>query len=422
MSSSDSEERQARREREKRKRAAQKKKEKEVDMDIAHEDPHFEQIVHDSEQYHFDVDDLKSMYVHKRSPLRSVAKGVIGITIIGGLGLLIGTMIVPDGHVALRKTATGRYVLLPPGRYSNLPGEVFVGGPVSLSHQNIQLGPINIVTVKQGEVGISYSKGKLVVLPTGQHILHDASHTFERFVSLKRETMRLDEIIVNTGDNVSIRLHSDVVYQIEDALLAINGIDNIEQTILDTAAMTMSRVIGSHRLNDIMQVTGSLDKVSKKGREIELDDPGSSMTQLIYELEESLSAQLHAFGVRLLVIGIRDYDVMDKHLSNQLAQSAVLQANISAQYQTAENESRIIQVQAEAKKQSLIKQAEGEAESARVRAHGILEAAQILEQSGVAIQMTYNSQKIELVGNAHKTTLFYLPEGGSQPNINVLQS
>jgi len=330
------------------------------------------------------------------------------------------TQIVPDGHVALRKTAVGAYILLPPGRYSNLPGEVFVGNPVSLSHAHIELGPIDIITVRQGEVGITYLSGQLVVLQTGQHILKEAYHTFERFVSLKRETIRLDDVHVSTRDNVAMKLYPDVVYQIEDALLAIQGIDDIESTIQDTALMTMSRVIGSHNLNDIMHITGTPDKKSKKAKRN--DDPGSSMNEVLYELEESLTSQLQNFGVRLLAIGIRGYEVIDKELRGQLAQSAVLQANISAQLQQAENEARVVQIQAVAKKQASIQQAEGEAESAKVRAHGTLEAAEILQQSEVAVEMTYNSQRIELVGNAGRSTLFFTPpESSNKPNISFLQ-
>jgi len=91
----------------------------------------------------------------------------------------------------LEQTARNKIFVLPPGRYSNLPGEEFIGNPISLSQQRISLGTIDIVTVRQGEVGISYLSGQLIVLPTGQHILKEAYHTFERFVSLKRENYEI---------------------------------------------------------------------------------------------------------------------------------------------------------------------------------------------------------------------------------------
>jgi len=367
-----------------------------------------------SKEFRFHLDELSESYKRDRPLWRSFAKGLIGVTLIGGLALWGATQIVPDGHVALRKTGVGRYRLLPPGRYSNLPGEEFIGEPLSLAHHKISLGSINIITVKQGQVGISYLSGKLIILPTGQHILTEAYHTFDRFVSLKRETMRLDDIYVNTRDNVAIKLQPDVVYKIEDPLLAVNGIDDIEQTILDTATMTMSKVIGSHKLHDIMTVTGG--SLNKKQKKVE-DLAQHSMSELIYELEESLSHQLSTFGVHLIAIGIRGYDIVDKQLSAQLAQSAVIQANINAQLQSAENEARVIQIQAEAKKQASIKQAEGEAESATVKAQGIFDAAIIIGQSEVAVQMTYNTQRTEMVSKSHKSTLFYLPENGSTPNL-----
>lgn len=102
---------------------------------------------------------------------------------------------------------------------------------VSASDKLIFLGSKKIVTVNDGEVGVSYFKGKLQVLPPNRHIIESAEHVIQGFISTQQQSMHLDDpkddsdnIICETKDFVQIEIKADVFYKINDpekALLVV---------------------------------------------------------------------------------------------------------------------------------------------------------------------------------------------------------
>lgn len=68
----------------------------------------------------------------------------------------------------------------------------------------IKHGSINIVTVKQGQAGISYDGGTLNVLPTGRHHLTASSQLFAGFLSLGQQVLKISQVVSMTSDNVGI--------------------------------------------------------------------------------------------------------------------------------------------------------------------------------------------------------------------------
>lgn len=86
----------------------------------------------------------------------------------------------------------------PPSRPRSFTGSQFVNASV------IKHGSINIVTVKQGQAGISYDGGALNVLPTGRHMLTAASQLFAGFLSLGQQVLKISQVVSMTSDNVGI--------------------------------------------------------------------------------------------------------------------------------------------------------------------------------------------------------------------------
>lgn len=64
--------------------------------------------------------------------------------------------------------------------------------------------PLAVVTVKQGQAGISYDGGALVVLPTGRHVMPAATQLFAGFLSLGQQVLNISEVVSMTSDNVGI--------------------------------------------------------------------------------------------------------------------------------------------------------------------------------------------------------------------------
>ena len=50
------------------------------------------------------------------------------------------------------------------------------------------------MTVKQGQAGISYNSGALVVLSTGRHVLPAATQLFAGFIALGQQVLKISEV------------------------------------------------------------------------------------------------------------------------------------------------------------------------------------------------------------------------------------
>merc|ERR1712072_1573638 len=57
--------------------------------------------------------------------------------------------------------------------------------------KNFQAGPFTFSTVQKGDVGVSFDRGELVLLPAGYHVLKHALHKFSHNLSVRQQFDRL---------------------------------------------------------------------------------------------------------------------------------------------------------------------------------------------------------------------------------------
>ena len=112
-----------------------------------------------------DMAKVKSDYAASQGG-RELGKWIFSIATfgLGALYLWGTTTVIQEGEIGLRQSASGKMVLLPPGRHSNFPWEEYSSKTVSLSKKDIQLGPYQIITVDTGYVAKTYNKGHLEIL------------------------------------------------------------------------------------------------------------------------------------------------------------------------------------------------------------------------------------------------------------------
>ena len=63
-------------------------------------------------------------------------------------------------------------------------------GSVDVTQQYVEHGSLKIITVKDGQIGITFNDGVLEMLTTGRHTIHVATHTLAGFVSTGQQVCR----------------------------------------------------------------------------------------------------------------------------------------------------------------------------------------------------------------------------------------
>lgn len=332
----------------------------------------------------------------------------VGTFGLGAAYLWATTVVIQEGEIGLRKTASGKMVLLPPGRHSNFPWEHYPVEPVSLSKKIIQMGPYKIITVDTGYKGKTYNSGTLEVLDVGQHVIEEASHSFDGFISTKMETKKLHAVTALTSDNIGLTLYADVRYQIEDPQKAITQINDIEDSIKEIAEISISQIVSHHCLSDFAPAmsTAHLENEQKK----------NGVGNVVNELTNMIMSQLAELGIKLINIGLTSWQINDKGLAHELGQGAVIKSQTSSQLMAAKNAADVKNIEVTADVNRIIATAQAEANAIKIRGEALKDVAENLRDipGGEAIYL--QAQQCEAIRYAKNVHLFYSPLSTSGQN------
>lgn len=219
---------------------------------------------------------------------------------------------------------------------------------VSVTDKQISLGNRQRIIVYDGEVGVSYYKGKLHILSSGIHSYEDSTFIFIGFLSTQQQIIQLvDEgksfLSCDTRDLVEIGIKSAVFYQIsnpEIALFKIGTESAIKQSIKETSISTLQSIIRNSDLNQIAQ-NKTVHAISETASQ--MDAMISSMTgqpsaPLFFDhVHDEFISKLHdnfkaLFGIEISNIRIESFKILDSKLAE----------NISGQaFKTAETQTRL---------------------------------------------------------------------------------
>ena len=381
---------------------------------------------------------------------------------------------VPQGFVGYAEDK-GEPVLLPPGLHQWQSPTLTMERMIDLNSSVIKLGPLTLLTVDEGYAAITQNNGKQVVLPGGDtHLLTHRNWKFEKFVSQKIETTKLDNIVTPSADNVLMQINSTVAWQIIDveraAMTAISTMniigDNTAQDmqrlrydVLKQAEASLSSFIGTVDYSDSFShsaavqggVTGGVvlaaepepEQARNSASSKDISDTMFAGPGLISATEHAneMTAQygtcschlsrrccadltLHTCacvpagaGVKILSINIISAKPQDDELMRSLAQGAVAAAEARQAETAAHGRARALQVEAEGAARAKIIEAKGQAEAERIAAEGALKAAELLEQSKIAADLAKIDRTGVALGNSSK---FFFGNGLSPNDLGNL--
>jgi len=238
---------------------------------------------------------------------------------------------------------------------------------VNASEQQIMLGSKKIITVRDGEVGVSYLKGKLIVLPPDRHFIESADHIFQGFLSTQQQCLHLSSpsldkkkenfLVCETKDFVEIAIKADVFYKIEDAekISLVVGKDNVEALVRDTAIASLNSIIRSTSLAEVAQ---SKEIQAKKAT------PDAPAPQFFDKVHDEFIHKLHTsfieqFGINVCNIRIESFKLMNQELASNISKQALTTAQTETQLSNLAGQTEIATAQQKR-----------DAEVARIRAEG----------------------------------------------------
>lgn len=319
----------------------------------------------------------------------------------------------------------GQPVLLPPGLHEWQSQTLKFQRSVDLNNTIIRLGPYTVLTVDEGYCAVTQNNGQQAILQGGAtHLLDHRNWKFEKFMTQKIQTNDLQRIEATSADNVMMHTDATVVWRItkvDDAArwsaetMSQDGRDSnqskqtditkLRNDVLKQATASLAAFIGEIRYSDTFHISaaGPNATTAMPVMESSIFD-GTRMASAV----EAANAVTQTYGVTILSINIISAVPADHHLQQALARGAVASADAERAETVARGEAKAVRIRAEA-----------DAEAERIRAEGSRAAAELLEQSAVAVDLARIGKTGEALKDGGSSTLFF---GAESSNIGNLLS
>jgi regulator of protease activity HflC (stomatin/prohibitin superfamily) len=309
---------------------------------------------------------------------------------------------------------------------------------IDLNEPVIRLGPWTLLTIDQGYMAVTQDNGRQVILDGGAvYLLTHRNWKFEKFVSVKIQTNELKRIEAASADNVIMLVDATVLWRISDVETAVRmsaetmapdgskaggDILKLRNDVLKQAEASLAFFIGTINFSDSM-AAAAFNQRSKSVQEgyvpavnveavEETKDEHDSTTPMqripeqevfnLYNNERLRDAVTHAneittsYGVEVISINIISAIPKDEQLQASLAKGAVAAAEAQMMETSAQGKGRAIEIEAAAKAKQTMILAKADADAAVLRAEGAKQAADLLSQNEVSVELA----KIERTGEA----------------------
>lgn len=343
----------------------------------------------------------------------------------------------------------GQPILLPPGLHQWQSQTMSIQRVVDLNEPVIALGPYTVLTVDKGYDAVTQNNGKQQVLSGGEvHFLDHRNWKFEKFITRKIQTDDLQQINAITGDNVLMMVDATVCWHIRDSQLCaeraaetmsntkgrVGDIQKLRNDVLKQAEASLSAFMGRVNFSDTFSaatavatgnpsvplpvrgvVSGLVD--GDMCAAAPLPPHQHEEVSMLFDLDKLQNAVQHAndmtlrYGVEILSINIISARPADHELMNALAKGAVAAAEAQQAETAARGKARAARITAQGSADSLAITARAEAHAEVERAKGSLTAADQLQQSEVAVQLSMIQAQGTALRNA-KSSLILGADGG----------
>lgn len=371
-------------------------------------------------------------------------------------------ILVPAGRIGCA-WQDGEPLFLEPGRVYNIDSPRFsYVNSVSAVDNIITHGRLKLVTVREGNVGITYDDGKLVILPPGRHSLTKATQFLAGFLSIGQVVLPVTSVDGMTSDNVPITFDAAVSIRVVDPAKAVTmlctsadqgtafKVAAMHNVIVQQAKLHLSIIIGNNRLNNSFKSTtrtakaavfdsdakfdrqqpvlsgggaaasaSTASSASAKGgagAKAAAEDPtedgsqegGVGFRQVIHDvfMHNFSESMLNTCGIEVIDMSIEDIRITNTELAKAMAQGAVARTSlIKAQIDT-----EVTRTSARAEQQAEISRAEGKARALQITAAAEAEKTKIAaaaeaERTKIAAAAEAERTKIAAAAEAERTKI-----------------
>jgi regulator of protease activity HflC (stomatin/prohibitin superfamily) len=306
-----------------------------------------------------------------------------------------------QGELGLSRR-NGETILLDPGRYVLKAPHIFEKS-TEANAQYIELGTYRRITVPVGYVAVAFDIGKQIIIrpedtQSGPFETNSPTFLFDKqtgFQSVQLQVRELDELKVNTRDGITITAKGLITYRIHDARAAFMTVQDIHGAVKRAAEATLTSLFLNAAIDEIAP------PVPQKPSEeilitLKTENDNENFNQHIRDaFLHDFSHKVNQWGIELQDLNIEklEFDTSVKDLLRKRAQARV---ETATSLSNMRSQTDIAMQEAERHKRQAQIQAEAEAFVTRTKADADFYAAERHAQAAKLLQEVPLSAQLEL--------------------------
>jgi len=259
-------------------------------------------------------------------------------------------------------------------------------------------GPVKIKTVKTGTVCICYNNGVAEILTEGRYAMNSNGFVIGGTLDITQQNLKFSKHRVLLEGGINMLIEGLLTYQIKDVAKLVKNVDinSLNRYLEDVMKADLTKVFSTIHLEQIASTTYN---------EIKKSDERAAETRLfIYEsIMKMIKPQADQWGIHIINFQLESTQLADQKYSNDYEtaslQIAKSKAELKAQeaqnvirVQKAETEANVQRIQAEADRNIQLIRAKAQADATIMQAEA---AAQAIMKEGEAKATAANMMKSE---------------------------
>ena len=309
---------------------------------------------------------------------------------------------IDQGELGLSRR-NGETILLDPGRYVLTAPHIFEKS-TEANAQYIELGTYRRITVPVGYVAVAFDIGKQIIIrpedtKSGPFETNSPTFLFDKktgFQSVQLQVRELDELKVNTRDGITITARGLITYRIHDPRAAFMTVQDVHGAVKRAAEATLTSLFLNAAIDEIAPPVPQKKIEEKDLITLEQKDLDENFSQHIRgAFIHDFSQKVNQWGIELQDLNIEklEFDNSVKDLLRKRAQARVETATSLANMRS---QTDIAMQEAERQKRQAQIQAEAQASVTRTKADADFYAAERHAQAAKVLQEVPLSAQLEL--------------------------
>jgi len=279
----------------------------------------------------------------------------------------------------------GTPMLLLPGRHIIQSRQFVWNRWLNLAQEVVNIGPLKIIRVDFGRVGVASKAGQRVCLEPGIHLV-EPPDVFFHYISTRLQILELPSTVQESADYVPLKVKANVSYRVVEPVKLIDSVEDHKQMIKEVASSTISSIIRSSTLGDIAahskkDFLGEKVKGQKHSASVE----GTPFHEQLFSrfMSQVGDKLLKELGIEVVNINVVEIRIENKQLADMISKQAIKISDLEAQHTTLAKEREVKREKALIEKE----QATLLCEADIIRATKAAEALKIKKDSELKVQI-----------------------------------